>query len=66
MKAILKRADPAKEYVSKYYNIGGAHRLEANPKPHTERFFMEEEETESSCKSFTARFFFVKMRGEEL
>lgn len=38
------RADAAKEYVSKYYNMGGVHRLEANPEPCTEKFFKKEEE----------------------
>ena len=39
------RADAAKEYVSKYYNMDGVHRLEANPEPCTEKFFKKEEET---------------------
>lgn len=39
------RVDAAKEYVSKYYNMGGVHRLEANPEPCTEKFFKKEEET---------------------
>lgn len=38
------RADAAKEYVSKYYNMGGVHRLEVNPEPCTEKFFKKEEE----------------------
>lgn len=37
------RADAAKEYVSKYYNTGGVHRLEVNPEPCTEKFFKKEE-----------------------
>lgn len=43
--SFTSRADAAKEYVSKYYNMDGVHRLEANPEPCTDRFFMKEEET---------------------